>query len=219
MIPKRSHNEEDKYFSLESAAAHLRGRGIHISVAELRDRVDRGDIQCAVYWLTMDRWVHVDAANAAHHETHGWPRCADLALGETIQRFGGAEPILGYFSDKVTHSWIDDRLGRSPGLRLANFRPDLFISETELDALEIQAGKRPKPIQRSQSLEREIIQGLIDLGYDPTNLPRGRKGGVTPKTEVFRRIYGADAGNPENNSAFKKAYQALRDAREIIDSN
>lgn len=66
---------------------------------------------------------------------------------------------------------------------------------------------------RQRVQEQEIIKTLRDLGYDPKKLPKTRPGTPGPKSKAKEKI-----GAKMSDTVFKKAWERLRNFREIQDA-
>ena len=71
-----------------------------------------------------------------------------------------------------------------------------------------------RPLQRQRHQEAEILRVLRELGHDPHALPRNTPGRAGPKAAAFGRL----GWKKEERGVFDKAWERLRQARDIADA-
>lgn len=92
------------------------------------------------------------------------------------------------------------------------------ITGTTLSAKQPQPDTLAKPQPRMKMREQEdaILDAIKELGFDPTAFPPKAPGKRGVKSEVRDRL--ADLTLFENRSAFKNAWDRLRDSNSIVDA-
>ena len=75
---------------------------------------------------------------------------------------------------------------------------------------------KPQPRMKMREQEDAILDAIKELGFDPTAFPPKAPGKRGVKSEVRNRL--ADLTIFENRSAFKNAWDRLRDSNSIVDA-